>query len=188
MELRQLGDLVGSYGDLVSTLRARLEEVGAPLEAIDHVAGLAPAYTSKLVSRRRMKIIGKVSLGLLLETLGLKLAVLVDDRAFEGRYRHRLPRGKFNRWHKPPPVLDCNEAKRVAGRELKVSIDDLGGVDVVERLPALRAAVIIPVEEEKAPKTRRFDPAESHPMPARRRPMMFGRGTRKASSAAVPEL
>jgi hypothetical protein len=150
MALRQLGALVEDYGDLVNVLRARIEEVGSPLEGIDHVAGLAPAYTSKLVSPRRLKIMGKVSLTLLLETLGLKLAVLVDDRAFQGKYRHRLPRGKFNRWHKPPPVMDVEESARVAERELRVRVDDLGGMDVVKRLPALRDVVVVPIPE-KAP-------------------------------------
>jgi hypothetical protein len=155
MALRQIGDLIVSYAELVAVLRLRLQEVAAPLEQVDHLLGFPQAYTSKLVNRRRTRIIGRVSLTLLLQGLGLRLAVMVDDQAFE-QYRPRLQRARFNHWHAPQPPMSEREIKRAARREMRVHSEDLGDEAVMaaaEHVPSLRRAAVVKMPEPvKKPK------------------------------------
>ena len=45
------------------------------------------------------------------------------------------------------------EAGVAAGRGMKISINELGGVEEVAKVPELRAAVIVPAAKEKTPDT-----------------------------------
>jgi hypothetical protein len=187
--MRQIGDLVDSYGGLIEAIRARIKELGVTCESLDSVTGLADGHTTKIISPRRIRVAGRISLGLLLQALNLKIVVCVDDGAAK-QYRARLKPTKFpQRWNRE---LDWSEVKAVAaGRDLRIGIDNLGGaaaiVAVAKTVPTLRSAVN-PAPAKKPPaepvKRPAFNPDERHPMPERRRPMMFGRGQRKAVHAA----
>jgi hypothetical protein len=151
-------------------------------EAASALAGLTETHISRLVNPKRSRVLGRMSLTVVLQTLGIRLVPVTDDEAY-APLAARLPKATFNRWRP---------------RELLVRISEIGGEAAVAKVPELLAAATVPLPEPKPkPKPKSapepvkrpvFDPAERHPMPARRRPMMFGRGTRKASSAAVPEL
>ena len=116
---------------------------------------------------------GKGEKSYLLQTLGIRLIAVTDDVAY-APLAARLPKDVFRRW-KP--------------RELCVRVDDVGGVVAVEKVPALHVAVTVPIAEKpkkppEPPKHPAFDVNERHPMPERRRPMMFARGQRKTRPSA----
>jgi hypothetical protein len=80
------------YQELIVALRHRREALDLSYSAIDDIAGLPAAYTSKLLAMRPGRSLGKLSLGLILGTLGLKLAVLEDEEALSkvrGRFTKR---------------------------------------------------------------------------------------------------
>jgi hypothetical protein len=82
--------VVTDYRGLVMPLRQRIVDLGTHMEAVDEAAGLPARYTSKLLSENNRTSLGRISLGPLLGTLGLKLAVVPDADAL-ARIRHRLP-------------------------------------------------------------------------------------------------
>jgi hypothetical protein len=76
-----LGRLISDYGGLLEAFRERAKELEISREGIDQVAGWADGYAGKLLggaAAKRRKIIGPLSLELLLAALGLKL-ILVED-------------------------------------------------------------------------------------------------------------
>lgn len=86
---RVLGE-ARDYPQLIELLRAWVAELGVAGETIDQRAGLPERYTAKLLAsgdkvyarwRDGARGLGKSSLGPLLQTLGLKLHVLVDQEA-----------------------------------------------------------------------------------------------------------
>jgi hypothetical protein len=87
---RIFGD-VRSYSDLHRMLRARVEEIGAPMTDIDAVSGVQSGYSAKILAplggardgrkragRRNAKRLSFDFQGFILPTIGLKL-VLVED-------------------------------------------------------------------------------------------------------------
>jgi len=74
---------VRDYHGLHMALRARAEQIGASRLAIDDLAGLQPGYSGKLLGPRMVKKLGALSLGALLQALGLKLIVAEDAEAVE---------------------------------------------------------------------------------------------------------
>jgi hypothetical protein len=79
---RQLGT-ARSYDDLHRILRDRVEELDVSRQEIDSASGLQDGYTSKILSPRPTKKLGAVSMGLMLETLGLALIVVEDPAVME---------------------------------------------------------------------------------------------------------
>lgn len=78
----QAGDvlcLADHYEALIGALRRRKDAVGFSCLEIDDRTGLPHGYTAKLLGPSRIKNLGPLSLGLMLETLGLRLAVVVKN-------------------------------------------------------------------------------------------------------------
>ena len=177
MALRQLAAPFDSYDELVGIIRRRLAELGTTCEAASALGGLTETHISKLVNPKRSRIMGRISLTVLLQTLGIRLVAVVDDAAYASLAR-RLDKATFNRWN----------------RELRVRVDDVGGVVEIRKVPELLAAATVPVAEpkpkpEQSPVKRlRYNPDEPHPMPVRSRSQFgrghgFGRAQRSASAA-----
>jgi hypothetical protein len=83
--------IVTDYRDLVVALRQRIVELGTHLTAVGEVAGLPSGYTAKVLSLGQARpALGRISMGPILQTLGLKLALVVDAEAL-AKVRHRLP-------------------------------------------------------------------------------------------------
>jgi hypothetical protein len=171
---RQVGLPIGDYDALISVIRLRLSEIGSTCEAISDLSGLTDTHVSKLVCPARSKILGRISFGTLLQVLGIRLVAIVDDRAY-APLKARLKPARFHRWNRPPREGDEAKAAAAAGRGMMIRIVEIGGPAEVVKVPELRAVVIVPVEEEKAPETPavareperpRFDPAARHPLPA----------------------
>lgn len=82
-----------AYDVLKAVFRARIVELGTCINSVDDVAMLPDGYTAKLLAKEPIRTIGRVSLGPLLQVLGLKL-VVVEDRnqhmeKLEGRKSQR---------------------------------------------------------------------------------------------------
>jgi hypothetical protein len=87
--------VVSDYRGLVSALRARADELDVSNETLDATTGLAHGYCGKLLGLHLRKPLGRVSLGVLLTPLGVKLVVVEDPEAL-ARVRGRLTRRKHN--------------------------------------------------------------------------------------------
>jgi hypothetical protein len=131
--MRQLAAPFDSYDGLIGVIRHRLAELGATCEAASALAGLTETHISKIVCPARVRVLGRMSLSVVLQVLGIRLIAVTDDAAYAPLAK-RLPAARFNRW-KP--------------RETRVRVDDVGGVAAVEKLPALYAAVAVPIAEPK---------------------------------------
>jgi hypothetical protein len=88
-EPRILATGVTSYPQLVHALRERVQELRVAGETLDEASGLPKGYCAKLLSPRPARRLGMISLGSLLNTLGLQLAVLEDPVATR-KYKHLL--------------------------------------------------------------------------------------------------
>lgn len=80
--------VVKSYDDLILALRARAIELGISRETLDTISGLQAGYTGKLLSFPPVRMFGRVSLGPVLQSMGLVLVVEQDPKAIE-RLQHR---------------------------------------------------------------------------------------------------
>jgi general stress protein YciG len=67
---------INSFSDLHSVLRARAEQLNMSRETIDHLTGLQPGYSSKLLAPRPIRKLSDFALGLLLPVLGIKLCLV----------------------------------------------------------------------------------------------------------------
>jgi hypothetical protein len=71
---------VTDYDEMIGALRARMAELRVTNETIGAIAGLAGGYVGKLLAPSRIKNLGPTSLGLMLQSLGLKLIVVEDTK------------------------------------------------------------------------------------------------------------
>ena len=136
-----------------------MTELSVTCEAVSDLAGLTSTHVSKIVNPARSRLLGPMSFSCVLKALGLRLVVLVDDDG-HAPLRARLPRATFARLNE---TFDWNEIRQAAatGREMKVAIGALGGVQAVEQVPVLHAAVAAPVPAPKEPaRSPRFDTVE----------------------------
>jgi hypothetical protein len=83
---------IRSYADLVLMFRQRVQELQISHECIDEIAGFPDRFATKLLSVRHVKAISPLSLGPLLETLGILLVPVIDEAAMERHKSRRVPR------------------------------------------------------------------------------------------------
>jgi hypothetical protein len=88
---RQLG-VCHDYDGLHRILRDRADELNVSRTTLDEAAGFTPGHASKLLSPRPLKNLGPVSLGLMLQVMGLKLVVVEDAEALERIRAKLIPR------------------------------------------------------------------------------------------------
>lgn len=69
---------IRNYDDLHRALRARVDEVNISRTAIDELSGLPDGYAGKLLGNAQVKKLGPLSMGALLQALGLKLHLVED--------------------------------------------------------------------------------------------------------------
>ena len=99
-----------SYDDLIATLIARRQELGLSQIELDYVSGLQEGYSGKLESWRHPnsgRKLGKVSMRLLLEALGVVLIVMTKDgNVLPRKHGRRLgPDDREPAWPNPAIVL-----------------------------------------------------------------------------------
>ena len=88
---RQLG-ICQDYDGLHRILRDRAEELNVSRTTLDEAAGFTPGHASKLLAPRPLKKLGAVTLGLMLQVMGLKLVVVEDVEALERISAKLIPR------------------------------------------------------------------------------------------------
>ena len=93
--------VVHDYAGLVSALRERAEALNISNMTIDLTSGLQSGYTGKVLSLRPKRQLGRLSLGLMLSTLGLRL-IVVEDKEQLRRVQSRLAPRKHNGKHRQP--------------------------------------------------------------------------------------
>lgn len=77
------------YNELIQVARDRMRELDITLETLDHISGLAPHYSQRLIGLNPEKRFGAVSLTAIMGALGLRLVVEEDQEAL-ARVRSRL--------------------------------------------------------------------------------------------------
>jgi hypothetical protein len=88
------------YEVLLAAIRRRKDELGFSFAELDERSGLPDGYVSKLLGPSRIKNLGPLSLGLMLEILGLRLAVVAASA-----YAPRVRRNELQvRKHKSKPL------------------------------------------------------------------------------------
>ena len=121
---RQLG-VVRSYADLHAVLRERAEALDVSRESIDYASGLQNGYSSKILSPRPPKRLGPLSMGLMLETLGVALIAIVDPDAVE-RTTRKLPKREVS---VPMQAVKSGRGKsRLVSRRFLRKIAKAGGI------------------------------------------------------------
>ena len=80
------------YPALVATLCERTEQLELSRLELDRIAGLPSGYAGKVLSKQPVKTIGLNSLGPLLSSLGLVLAVLEDPAQLQQPCKHQANR------------------------------------------------------------------------------------------------
>src|SRR3981081_885694 len=94
-----LGRLISDYGALLEAFRERAKELEISREGIDEIAGWADGYAGKILGGERAKkrkIIGPLSLELMLGALGLKLILVEDPVATARTLARREPVDRAN--------------------------------------------------------------------------------------------
>ena len=69
---------IRNYDDLHKALRRRADDVNISRLTLDHLAGLSDGHSGKILGAAKVKRLGPISFGSVLEALGLKL-LLVED-------------------------------------------------------------------------------------------------------------
>lgn len=72
--------VVGEYGELIEVLRNRASELGLSRLELDERTGLQVGYSGKLLGAGHVRTLGPLSMGLMLQALGLKLAVISSSQ------------------------------------------------------------------------------------------------------------
>lgn len=100
-----------STSELAKLIAARRYQLGISSRHLDQIAGLADGHTSKIECGS--KKLGDISLPALLATLGLKLAVVVDDDSLPlqtqfARGSSKPPGRALKRNQNAPKLLKCS--------------------------------------------------------------------------------
>lgn len=89
-DMRRLAE-IRSYGELLSALRARADELQVTREGLDAITGLQSGYAGKLLAPVPIKSLGKFSMGPMLTAMGCML-ILVEDADTLARITSRVPK------------------------------------------------------------------------------------------------
>ena len=104
-----LGRIVNDYQGLIEICRQRAEELAISREGIDDLTGLADGYTGKLLGKRLRKTLGPLSLGPMLNVLGLKMLIIEDDVGTARTLSRREPVDRANQRFEN----SCNSPKQL---------------------------------------------------------------------------
>ena len=86
-----LGRIVNDYQGLIEVCRQRAAELAISRSGIDEVSGLPNGMAGKILGDRQVKKMGPLTLGPLLQTLGLKMLIIEDDAATAKTLARRTP-------------------------------------------------------------------------------------------------
>jgi hypothetical protein len=115
------GRIVLDYQEMIAAVRTRIDEVRAPYTAIEEAARIPGGYLGKTIGPAQVKVIGIGALLKVLETIGLRLAIVphltieatIDEMGHVYRLRSEGRRSVTNIVRK----RISPEVKRLAARE-----------------------------------------------------------------------
>lgn len=113
--------MVSDYSELVHALRDRANEMQISRLDLDDISGLQSGYSSKLLSLNPGKIFGPISMGPVLEVLGLRVVLVEDTGLTRATELRRTPVDRANQRFgnrnnsKPPLKIESRvEIPRIA--------------------------------------------------------------------------
>jgi hypothetical protein len=115
-----LGRIVNDYQSLVEICRQRAAELEISRSGIDVISGLTTGHAGKILGKNQKKRLGIVSLGLMLETLGLKMLIIEDETAARRTLALRKPVDRAQQRFgnecnlKAPPKIERIETLKIA--------------------------------------------------------------------------
>jgi hypothetical protein len=121
---------------MIGALRARMAELGVTNETIGAIAGLAGGYVGKLLAPSRIKKLGVMSFGVMLQSLGLKLLVVEDAEktaTMRSKWDHRKKAAPLVAMLRTPPRATWLFTSRSARKVAKARAEKLS--------PAERSAI-----------------------------------------------
>jgi hypothetical protein len=86
----QLVGTARNVSEIAAAMNARRLQLGLTIAELNEIAGFAGGYTAKIFAPGYDKSLGKLSLPVLLESLGLRLAIISDDGAIPPITRRAL--------------------------------------------------------------------------------------------------
>jgi hypothetical protein len=105
------------YPALLAAIKKRLGELNVSLECIDSIAGLSERYFGKLTCNPPIRYLSTFSMFLVLQALGLKIALVYDPEALQrvqSRLICRSPR--YSKPRAPKPRKKRKPSRRVLAR------------------------------------------------------------------------
>jgi|SRR6476620_12797636 hypothetical protein len=88
--------LCSDYAEMIQALRDRADELQISRLDLDEIAGFHSGYSSKLLASRPAKIVGPISFGPLIQTLGLRLFFIEDEASTARTVARRTPVDRSN--------------------------------------------------------------------------------------------
>lgn len=130
------GATVHDYAGLVAALRARKDELGISDATLDDLAGFQSGYTGKLLGPAQSKKLGGMSLGVMLDALGLTLR-MESDAGKLARVQHRFSKRAENHVRKRVmlTVQKVDGAHRMTRATLCRLIGALGAKGYLAKVP-----------------------------------------------------
>lgn len=77
----QLIGVATNADEIAQAINTRRQQLGLTMTEMNNVTGFADRYVSKILAPNYPKQLGKLSLPVFLETLGLRLCIVADDHA-----------------------------------------------------------------------------------------------------------
>ncbi len=90
--------VVTDYRSLIDAFRRRKDELSIPHLSLDKIAGLPSGYSGKLFGRANVRALGPISFGLILNALGLRMILELDERA-SAKYADKATKSKIRIAH-----------------------------------------------------------------------------------------
>jgi hypothetical protein len=101
-----IGRVISNYADVLDIFRSRADQLELSRLELDHIADLPDGYSSVLISKSPRKVFGPVSLGRILNALGLRLVVIEDANMTARTLQRRRRRMTTHAHYGPqfPPI------------------------------------------------------------------------------------
>ncbi len=118
-------DIIADYDQLIAAFRARVDTLQLSQALIDDLAGWASGYSGKLFGPSQTKRLGLGNLFILLETLGLGLALVENPaalRKMERRYERR------SEWTRRTGVIRKQFSPEVRQKLVSEHMSEIGSI------------------------------------------------------------
>jgi hypothetical protein len=110
--------VVRTYDELIDVIRERKVELGMADKVLEEVAGLADGHVGKLLADARVKVLGPMSFGAMIQGLGLMVIVAEDPVATAQVLKHHKYRRREERRVHEGVARMSDRLKRKLMREL----------------------------------------------------------------------